>query len=310
MINKDLIKELPKDVTAKYNVNLAKYSSFRVGGLCPLFIDCPTSMLLADTINILNKYAIKFIIIGEGTNILVSDDGLSDVVIRFCSNTEEVVIKKNKIISPAQINLDDLVVYAINSNLGDISYLSGIPGTVGGAVSGNAGAFGKQIGDVIISGEIITSSGLIKKISPEEFNFSYRSSSLKESSNYLLKITLSLEQINKDHLLNERNRILSLRKDKHPDWKKEPCAGSVFRNIEPTSAAEKRQAAGWFLEEAGVKDFKEGGAYIYPKHANIIIAGESATAKDVYLLSQRMKKAVKDKFNINLVREIKLLGNY
>ncbi len=310
MINKDLIKELPKDVTAKYNVNLAKYSSFRVGGLCPLFIDCPTSKLLADTINILNKYAIKFIIIGEGTNILVSDDGLSDVVIRFCSNTEEVVIKKNKIISPAQINLDDLVVYAINSNLGDISYLSGIPGTVGGAVSGNAGAFGKQIGDVIISGEIITSSGLIKKISPEEFNFSYRSSSLKESSNYLLKITLSLEQINKDNLLNERNRILSLRKDKHPDWKNEPCAGSVFRNIEPTSAAEKRQAAGWFLEEAGVKDFKEGGAYIYPKHANIIIAGESATAKDVYLLSQRMKKAVKDKFNINLVREIKLLGNY
>ena len=149
-----------------------------------------------------------------------------------------------------------------------------------------------------------------QKISPEEFNFSYRSSSFKESSNYLVNITLSLEQINKDHLLNERNRILSLRKDKHPDWKKEPCAGSVFRNIEPTSAAEKRQAAGWFLEEAGVKDFKEGGAYIYPKHANIIIAGESATAKDVYLLSQRMKKAVKDKFNINLVREIKLLGNY
>ena len=125
-----------------------------------------------------------------------------------------------------------------------------------------------------------------------------------------MNITLSLEQINKYNLLNERNRILSLRKDKHPDWKNEPCAGSVFRNIEPTSAAEKRQAAGWFLEEAGVKDFKEGGAYIYPKHANIIIAGKSATAKDVYLLSQRMKKAVKDKFNINLVREIKLLGNY
>lgn len=310
MLNKDLINELPKGISYQDNASLATYSSFKVGGICPLFINCPTSKLLIETINILDKYSIKFIIIGEGTNILVSDDGVDDVVIRFCSDNEKIKVNDQNLVVPAQTNLDKLVQHAIRSNLGDITFLSGIPGTVGGAIVGNAGAFGKQIGDVLISAEVITDTGIIKTLSKEEFNFTYRSSSLKNSLNYLLKATLSLNNMDPYQMKKSRNQILLLRKEKHPDWKTEPCAGSIFRNIEPTSAAEKRQAAGWFLQEAGVKDFKEGGAYVYEKHANIIIASQSATANDVYKLSEKMKNAVKDKFNINLIREIKLLGSY
>lgn len=310
MINEDLINELPAGISYKDNASLATYSSFKVGGSCPLFINCPTSKLLIEIINILDKYSIKFVIIGEGTNILVSDDGVDDVVIRFCSDNEKIKVNDQNLVVPAQTNLDKLVQYAILSNLGDITFLSGIPGTVGGAIVGNAGAFGKQIGDVLISAEVITDKGIIKTLSKEEFNFTYRSSSLKNSSNYLLSATLSLNYMDSYQMKKSRDEIVLLRKEKHPDWKTEPCAGSIFRNIEPTSAADKRQAAGWFLEEAGVKDFKEGGAYVYEKHANIIIASKLSTAKDVYILSEKMKNAVKDKFNIDLIREIKLLGSY
>ena len=111
-------------------------------------------------------------------------------------------------------------------------------------------------------------------------------------------------------MIKKRDEILNLRFNKHPNWKKEPCAGSIFRNIEPSSAAEKRKAAGWFLEQAGVKDFKEGKAFVYNKHANIIIANTGSTASDVYKLSERMKKAVLKKFNIELIREIQLLGSF
>lgn len=108
----------------------------------------------------------------------------------------------------------------------------------------------------------------------------------------------------------ERERIMELRRSKHPDWRAMPCAGSVFRNVEPTSAADRRQAAGWFLEEAGAKDFAVGGAHLFEKHANIIIADESATANDVFELTEKMIGAVQKKFGFELAREIKLLGDF
>ena len=108
----------------------------------------------------------------------------------------------------------------------------------------------------------------------------------------------------------ERERILEFRREHHPDWHKEPCAGSVFRNIEPTSAVERRKAAGYFLEEAGVRSFKVGGAKIYEKHANIIVADPGCTAQDVWELSEQMAAAVKEKFGIDLVREVQFLGKF
>ena len=108
----------------------------------------------------------------------------------------------------------------------------------------------------------------------------------------------------------ERERITELRRTKHPDWRTMPCAGSVFRNIEPTSAAERRQAAGWFLEEAGAKNFRVGGARLFEKHANIIIADADATARDVFDLTKMMVAAVQEKFGFKLEREVTLLGDF
>ena len=108
----------------------------------------------------------------------------------------------------------------------------------------------------------------------------------------------------------ERERILEFRREHHPDWHETPCAGSVFRNIEPTSSVERRKAAGYFLEEAGARKLAVGGARIYEKHANIIVGSPDCRAQDVYRLSEQMIAAVREKFGFDLVREIRFLGTF
>ncbi len=126
----------------------------------------------------------------------------------------------------------------------------------------------------------------------------------------MLSATFDLPPEHADTLRRERERILEFRREHHPDWHATPCAGSVFRNLEATSAAERRQAAGHFLEEAGAKFMQVGGAHLFEKHANIIIGGDGCTAQNVWDLSERMKQAVWEKFNIELVREVRFLGNF
>jgi UDP-N-acetylmuramate dehydrogenase len=123
-------------------------------------------------------------------------------------------------------------------------------------------------------------------------------------------VRLKLELSDAIILQQERKDILNLRREKHPDIQIYPCAGSFFKNIEPTSQAGKRQAAGFFLEQAGAKQLKIGGAQIFNKHANIIIKSKGCSSQDVYELSKIMQKVVKDKFNLDLVREVRFVGHF
>jgi len=150
----------------------------------------------------------------------------------------------------------------------------------------------------------------VRKELGRDLNFSYRHSRLKTSDDIVLEVTLHLTPGKKEELMNKRMQILNTRSDKHPDLSKEPCAGSIFRNIEPTSKAEKRKAAGWFLDQAGAKELRRGKARIFAKHANIIIAENKCKAQDVYLLARQMEELVKQKFNFDLVREVRFLGNF
>ncbi len=181
---------------------------------------------------------------------------------------------------------------------------------MGGAIAGNAGAFGRQIGDMVESVRLMRLDGQVNEVDATALQFEYRSSLLKQTGAVILEATLKLEPMDIQTMEAERESIMELRRTKHPDWHKMPCAGSVFRNIDSSSAAERRQAAGWFLEEAGAKAFRVGGACLFEKHANIIIAEPEATAQDVYLLTEKMMAAVRDKFGFDLQREIKLLGKF
>jgi UDP-N-acetylmuramate dehydrogenase len=311
MIDETLLNRLPAQAAVLRGARLCDYTTFQLGGSCPALIDCPDAATLAGTAALLHEHSVEFLVIGQGSNLLVADAGLSAVVLRYCAEAApDVEVDGRRIRVSGHTLLDDLARLAIARGVGDISYCSGIPGTVGGAITGNAGAFGRQIGDVVESVQLLERDGRVREVSGGELGFEYRSSNLKQSGGVVLSAVLQLGFEDIRTMQIERERILELRRTKHPDWRAMPCAGSVFRNIDPTSAAERRQAAGWFLEEAGARDFRVGGAHLFEKHANIIIAEPDATAHDVFELMEKMVAAVQDKFGLELMREIKLLGEF
>lgn len=311
MTDDALLELLPETAKIAVQPMMKDFTTFHLGGPCPALIECPDAVTLSETVRVLAEKSVPHMVIGQGSNLLVSDEGLDLVVLRYCAeDAPQVETDGCRAAVSGNTLLDDLARLTIAKGLGDISFCSGIPGTVGGAIAGNAGAFGKQIGDVVERVRLLQADGSVTEVSSEALEFEYRSSALKRNGAVVLDAVLKLKPCDIETMQAERDRILELRRTKHPDWKTNPCAGSVFRNIEPTSAAERRQAAGWFLEEAGAKDFRIGGARLFEKHANIIIAEPEATADDVYQLTEKMIQAVREKFGFDLQREIKLLGEF
>jgi UDP-N-acetylmuramate dehydrogenase len=304
------IKTLFPSLHIREQVPLRDFTTFRLGGPCPLLIEGATAAQLPAVIQQLNQARHPFLVIGQGANLVIADQGIEQAVIRFCSEKPTISFRGNRVTVSGDTLLDDLAVFTIDNECGDLSYCSGIPGTVGGGIAGNAGAFGRQMGDHLVSVEVLGLDGQTRTVLHDELEFAYRHSKLKETGEIVLRATFELPKIGKSVMQAERDRILDFRREHHPDWHTLPCAGSVFRNIEPTSAVERRKAAGYFLQEAGAQLFRVGGARLYEKHANIIVADPGCTAQDVWELSEKMAAAVKEKFGIALVREVRFLGNF
>ena len=303
-----VLREAGCDVRER--VPLRDYTTFRLGGACPAIVNCREPAALAAAVRFLSASGRKYQLIGGGSNLLVADAGLDSVIVRYASETRRVTRSGSIIDVDGSTGLDDLAAFTAEQGLDGLVFASGIPGTVGGAVAGNAGAFGNQIGDRLVSATLMDAAGRLSEVKPGTLEFSYRHSRLSGSGEVLVSARLQLEPGNADSLRVERERILQLRRERHPDWRTQPTAGSFFRNIEPTSAAERRQAAGWFLERAGAKAMRVGGARVYEKHANIIVADAGATARDVLELSRLMADAVRRMFSIELAREVRLLGEF
>ncbi|MDH3981842.1 MAG: UDP-N-acetylmuramate dehydrogenase [Kiritimatiellaceae bacterium] len=305
------MKQLPKSTTVVPNAAMRNYTTFQLGGACTALIDCPDAASLEASTALLAENGIEFMVIGQGSNLLVSDRGLDCVILRYCvEENPDVAFDGCRVRVAGSTLLNDLACLSIERGVGDISFCCGIPGTVGGAIAGNAGAFGRQIGDVVESVRLMGLDGQVEEVEAKALQLEYRSSLLKQTGAVILDAVLKLKVCNVQTMQAEQDRIMELRRSKHPDWKTMPCAGSVFRNVEPTSAADRRQAAGWFLEEAGAKDFHVGHAHLFKKHANIIIADEGSRASDVFELTEKMISAVEEKFGFRLEREIKLLGQF
>ncbi len=297
-------------VDVRDNVPLAEYTTFRLGGACRCLISCRTPEELEQVIARLVDEHLTFVLIGGGSNLVVSDYGVDCVVVRYL--TEKPIIERTSddLTVSGSTLLDDLARYAIEQGLEGLHTTHGIPGTVGGAVVGNAGAFGKQVGDVLKSVILVSPKGFKRKVSPPELEFTYRNSILKKTGDIVVSATFALRPGNRDELFKQREEILNLRREKHPDLNTHPCAGSFFRNIEPTSKAEKRQAAGWFLDQAGGKNLRHGGAVIFEKHANIIVKSAGCTSQDVYELHLKMAELAKKAFGLNLEREVRFVGKF
>lgn len=289
---------------------LRDFTTFRLGGPCPCLVSCTTPRQLEVAVGEFAAAGRKFLLIGGGSNLLVSDEGLDAGIIRYYSEEPAIRCHGDVLEVDGATLLDDLAVFAVEHGLDGLVYASGIPGTVGGAIAGNAGAFGQQIGDRVESVLLVDPSGRKQWQAGKSLGFAYRHSRLQDSGEILVTAILRLPPGDAAELKKQRAAILQQRREKHPDWRKQPTAGSFFKNIEPTSAAERRQAAGWFLEQAGAKSLRVGGARLFEKHANIIVAEHGCTAQDVKDLSKRMAAAVKAKFGFDLSPEVRVIGRF
>lgn len=287
---------------------LAEVSTFRLGGPCTRLITCGTPDDLMAAVRSCRSEGATHLIIGSGSNLLISDRGYEGTILRYHSDEPQIEKAGGDWVVSGSTQLDDFTRCAAEDGREGVTCCHGIPGTVGGAIAGNAGAWGRQISDALVSVIVLDPNGQVRELDNADLGFGYRRSALQKGGQVVLRGRFRLLLDSSTSLLKKREHILRQRAQKHPDLDRDPCIGSFFRNLEPTSAAGTRQAAGWFLERAGVKEMTVGGARVFPKHANIIVKGPGCTAQDVRDLACLMREAVKEEFGFALHREVRFLG--
>jgi len=298
----------------KENISLAKFTSFNIGGRAKYFFEGNNKREIIKAVSLAKQEDLPFFILGGGSNLLVDDKGYQGLVIKI-QNSGLKIQKENsnfKVAAGAGTSLSLLVSNAAENGLSGLEWTVGIPGTLGGAIYGNAGAFGKSMKDIVKEVEVFDAKDLQVKIySLEDCRFDYRESIFKKDKNLIiLSAVLELKKGEKKEIENKMKRYLSERKKKQPMGF--ACAGSVFKN--PSFAQTSRRfmtdrelSAGELIERCGLKGRSIGGAKISEKHANFIINLGKAKFSDVRRLIDLIKKRVRSKFGIELEEELQYL---
>lgn len=300
---------LPTGMGLIRDARLSQFTTFRLGGPCPALLPCRTPGQVHAAVAACRRDGVPFRFMGGGSNLLVSDRGVDEVVIRFESGPETLRFNGASIEADGGVPFDALASAALEAGIAGFEFATGIPGTLGGAIAGNAGAFGEQIGDRIDEVRVLAPDGSEHAVAPEAMSFSYRASGVADRKWIILSARMRGAPGDRGRLCAERDRILAFRRDRHPDWRTVATAGSFFRNIEPTSKASRRQAAGAFLESAGAGALRVGAARTFPGHSNIIItSGPDPRASDVWRLSRWMAAAVFARHGLQLTPEVQCWG--
>jgi len=281
------------------DIGLDKYTSFKIGGPAKFFYIAKNKDDLIEAIKKAKEAGLAFFILGEGTNALALDKGYEGLVIKIGSSEFET--QDSNIISEAGVSLGKLVDLANDSSLSGLEWATGVPGTIGGAVYGNAGAFETKISNTIKEVEALDTNNLsIKVLSKEECKFSEKNSVFKKNKNLIiLSVVLELEKRDKSLIEKKMEENLRFRKERQPlDY---PSAGSIFINLE----SKERSSA--LIDKAGLKGAKVGGAEISEKHAGFIINTGDASSTDVLELIDIVKKKIKSKYDIDLEQEVQII---
>jgi UDP-N-acetylmuramate dehydrogenase len=250
------------------------------------------------------EHNISSTILGGGSNILAADEGYPGLVLRVA--TDGFTVQGETLTAGAGLDFDALISRSLQEGLTGLEFASGIPGTLGGALVGNAGCYGRQIGDFLVEALVLRENGKLERIGPDDFGFDYRRTLLQNSGDMVLEATLRLGRENLEQAVANRGEKIADRLAKHPV--NVPSAGSWFKNLDANSPGGRRTAAGVLLEEIGAKQMTAGGAAVFPKHANIIINRGGATCGDVRELARKMADAVSKKFGVDLQQEVRYLG--
>ena len=286
--------------TVEYDAPMKKYTSFKCGGNASLLIIPHSSDSLQKIISYCTLNNIKPLIIGNGSNLLVTDNGIDNVVIKIGSKMSGIeLIDDTTIYCEAGASLKSLCMFALENSLSGLEFAYGIPGTLGGAVYMNAGAYGGEMKDVLFSCKHIDSNGVVGELTQDELNLRYRGSAYTDNGFTVVSAILKLKKAEKADIKDAMDDKLQKRKDKQP--LEYPSAGSTFKRPEG-------YFAGALIQESGLKGYTVGGAQVSEKHAGFVINKDKATATDVITLIKDVQKIVYDKFGVMLETEVKIIG--
>lgn len=280
---------------------MKKHTSFKIGGTADEFIKVTNEEELNKAIKYAKVKNLKITILGNGSNLLVLDKGIRGLVIKIDIQKLEIERKEKyaEIIVGSGYKTMALGIKLMNEELSGFEELSGIPGTIGGAIFMNAGAYGKEIKDINISTICMDYDGNIFELSNKEQEFEYRSSIFNKKDYIILETKLKLEYGNKEEIKKKMDEYLASRKEKQPI--EYPSAGSTFKRQEGVITAK-------LIDECGLKGFSIGGAKVSEKHAGFIVNYDNATAKDVINLIKYVKEKVYEVYGIKIKEEIRIVG--
>ena len=291
------LRELLGEDAVKTEESMALHTTFHIGGPAECYAAPSDSGRLVPTVELCREYGIPFHIIGRGSNLLVSDEGVRGAVIST-ENAERVTVNGTRITAEAGAGLAKIARMAWQASLTGMEFAAGIPGSLGGAVVMNAGAYGGEMKDVLASAVVMSPDGTVHTLSAEELELGYRTSRIQKDGSIVLEAVLQLREGDPNMIRARMDELAYQRKSKQP--LEYPSAGSMFKRPEG-------YFAGKLIDDAGLRGFAVGGAQVSEKHCGFVINRGGATAEEVLTLCDEVSRIVYEKFGVKLEREVKYL---
>lgn len=291
-------KELLKDSRVLTHESLASYTYTETGGPADVLIFPKTVEDLAVVVKKCREDAIPLTVLGNASNVIIRDGGIRGVVIML--NEMEAIRKEGSLVmAQAGAKLVDVSRYAADLSLTGLEFACGIPGSVGGATFMNAGAYGGEMKDVVQSVTVMDKTGEVKVLTSKELDFSYRHSSLQESGKLVLEVVFNLRVGEAEVIEAKMQELTHLRESKQP--LEYPSCGSVFKRPEG-------HYTGQLIQEAGLQGYRIGGVEVSKKHAGFMVNVDHGTASDYMRLIRHVQEVIKERFNVSLETEVRILG--
>ncbi|MEI3167852.1 MAG: UDP-N-acetylmuramate dehydrogenase [Lachnospiraceae bacterium] len=280
---------------------MSRHTTFRTGGPADIYIEPSGVEELKQVLDICREENVAYTIIGNGSNLLVGDGGYRGVLISFGKPFAQVTIEGAQVRTGAGALLSAVAKQVLNASLTGFEFAAGIPGTIGGAVVMNAGAYGGELCQVLREATVLTPEGEVKTLPAEELELGYRTSCVQKNGYIVLEAVLQLQPGNADDIRAVMDALASKRREKQP--LEYPSAGSTFKRPEG-------HFAGRLIQDAGLRGFRVGGAQVSEKHCGFVINRDHATSADILSLCRQVQEKVKAQFGVELELEVKLLGEF
>ncbi|MGL5716288.1 MAG: UDP-N-acetylmuramate dehydrogenase [Paraclostridium sp.] len=302
-MNKEFIYSSLLNILQKEDVlmdeSMSKHTSFKVGGPVDFLVKPRNEEQIKEVIGLAKNENIPYLILGNGSNLLVRDGGIRGIVVKIADNFNEFNIENTTVTAQSGAMLSFMGKAIMRNNLGGFEFAAGIPGTLGGAIAMNAGAYGGEMKDIVTSVRLLDTDGNIIELSNEEMQFTYRKSILSSKDYIVLSARIELKEGNYEEIRDIMKDLTNKRVTKQP--LNLPSAGSTFKRPEGYFAAK-------LIEDSGLKGLTLRGAQVSDKHCGFIVNLGNATAKDILDLIYVVKSTVSSKFGVNLEEEVKILG--